>query len=1058
MREDAPPLTPAPGFIIDRSNRGRLDFTGAYGVYYRELFFHIPFLIANALNSRGRFAAAQRWYHYIFDPTASEAIDVPSWFSPQERARRLLDRVWRYLEFRGLDASKLREILTNEEALTVYRKDTFNPHAIARLRLSGYQKAVVMKYVDNLLDWADSLFAQFTMESVKEALMLYVMAFDILGKRPAKLGDCGDGGISPETYEDIAPLLDRGEELLVELESRAIGKRVGYKRVDVTNESDLALDAVALGRVRGRYEFAPIDPAAVNAGAEGSTDGDRSRDSAVFRGFDWKTTRMESWGPNLGAATTIDQQSTLSATFEHLSRSNVADKFGMFPWSIVRQAGPVFCIPENKELLAYWDRVEDRLYKIRHCMDISGQKRELALFAPEIDPHLLVQMRAAGLTLEDVLGTTNGNLPPYRFLYLIDRAKAFAASLSSFGAALLSALEKKDAEEMNRLRLVHQQNLAKLTTRLRNWDIEVAQESLAALQRQKEAAEYRREYYNNLISTGRNPGEAAQSEFRHIASLAYETEALTQTLAGIAALFPQLGFPFAITFGGIQLQGSSRAFGAVVKAAAQGSEAVAASTGLEAGFERRNEGWEHQKELAVRDVNMLERQIKAADIRVRIAERSLAVHEKSIEQLDEILERTDGKFTNLGLYTWLSTRLRHLHRDAYQNAVALARLAEQAFRFERGDDASPGLSSGNDTWDVAHGGLLAGEQLLIDLQNLERRFLETNYRSLEVDQAFALSQISPQALINLREEGECTFRIPELFFDLYYPGHYKRRIKAVRLTIPSITGPYVNVSATLTLERSWIRPTPAADPALLEVPPRRTVSVATSTAQNDAGVFELSFRDERYMPFEGAGAVSEWRLTLPKAFRQFDYETITEVILSISYTAEQDGALRERVESDNERAVNGILTYLRNNSVSRLFSLRQDFSSAFTRLLHSAIGTEIAIVIEDRHFPAFLRGKTLQVQQAQILLRTEDAVTLSGFQLTADAAPVSGFMTAGRPGQLLGQNLPVSFGAHLRGTHTFAIQSAGDLAPTAPIRDDTSVIDPDKLLDVLLYVEFRLGN
>ena len=33
-------------------------------------------------------------------------------------------------------------------------------------------------------------------------------------------------------------------------------------------------------------------------------------------------------------------------------------------------------------------------------------------------------------------------------------------------------------------------------------------------------------------------------------------------------------------------------------------------------------------------------------------------------------------------------------------------------------------------------------------------------------------------------------------------------------------------------------------------------AIATSTAQSDAGVFEFNFRDERYMPFEGAGAVS----------------------------------------------------------------------------------------------------------------------------------------------------------------------------------------------------------
>jgi hypothetical protein len=86
---------------------------------------------------------------------------------------------------------------------------------------------------------------------------------------------------------------------------------------------------------------------------------------------------------------------------------------------------------------------------------------------------------------------------------------------------------------------------------------------------------------------------------------------------------------------------------------------------------------------------------------------------------------------------------------------------------------------------------------------------------------------------------------------MFYPGHYRRRILAVRLTIPCITGPYTNVSAKLTLLGSHIRRDAVLGAAnLLEVPSGRTTSVATSTAQGDAGVFELSFRDERYMPFE----------------------------------------------------------------------------------------------------------------------------------------------------------------------------------------------------------------
>src|SRR5690606_9155728 len=122
-------------------------------------------------------------------------------------------------------------------------------------------------------------------------------------------------------------------------------------------------------------------------------------------------------------------------------------------------------------------------------------------------------------------------------------------------------------------------------------------------------------------------------------------------------------------------------------------------------------------------------------------------------------------------------------------------------------------------------------------------------------------------------------------------------------------------------------------PSLLEVPPSGTTTVATSTAQGDAGVFELSFRDERYMPFEGAGAVSSWRLELPSQFRPFDYQSINDVILNISYTAEEDGVLRQDVESQNAAIAGSLLHYLSNNSLTRVFSLRQEFSSAFNRLM-----------------------------------------------------------------------------------------------------------------------------
>jgi hypothetical protein len=39
-------------------------------------------------------------------------------------------------------------------------------------------------------------------------------------------------------------------------------------------------------------------------------------------------------------------------------------------------------------------------------------------------------------------------------------------------------------------------------------------------------------------------------------------------------------------------------------------------------------------------------------------------------------------------------------------------------------------------------------------------------------------------------------------------------------------------------------------------------------------MFEANLRDERFLPFKGAGAESTWKLELPVRFRQFDYDTI----------------------------------------------------------------------------------------------------------------------------------------------------------------------------------------
>jgi hypothetical protein len=709
-----------------------------------------------------------------------------------------------------------------------------------------------------------------------------------------------------------------------------------------------------------------------------------------------------------------------------------------------------FCIPPNAELLDYWNRVEDRLFKLRNCMDITGARRRPPLFEPPIDPRMLVRLKAAGLTLDDVLDTTS-TLPPYRFTFLLDRARSYATTVQAFGSALLAAIEKKDGLELERLRLTHQQNLATLATSSQRWEVRVAEESLEAVRRQRETIQHRHDHFANLLAGRKNLWEVMQGASVHGASVLRLLAAHLTGTAGALHLIPQVGAPTAMKYGGVELGNSTQAWAAMFRDSAGVLDLVASSTGLEATFARREEGWAHEVDAAELDLRALDKQILAAEFRVEIAKRALQTHEKSIEHTEEVFRLYQDRFTNLGLYSWQVTNLQRLYRGAWQSAWTFARYCEQAYRYERGADGPP-LGTGH--WDGARAGLLAGESLVLALQELERRFLESNHRGHDVEQRFSLLQLDPGKLLELRATGKCEISVPEFWFDLHYPGHYRRRIKGVRLSIPCVAGPYTNVGAVLTLLSSSVRETATA-PALTPDPAGRTQSVATSGAVNDAGVFEFSFRDERYMPFEGAGAAgSSWRLQLPDAFRAFDYDTISDVVLSIAYTAEYDESLRARVEESTELTTARLVSMLETDGIQVLVSLRHSFSEAFTRLLRAPADTDCSFELTEREVPHFLRGRNLGgrnlvVEDAKVKLRLAADLTAEGFELTFDGGvhPLGWTTADDEP-----PTADVTLG-HLHGTHFFTLGGTGSLGPGP----GGARVDGSKLLDVLLELHLKLS-
>ncbi len=326
-------------------------------------------------------------------------------------------------------------------------------------------------------------------------------------------------------------------------------------------------------------------------------------------------------------------------------------------------------------------------------------------------------------------------------------------------------------------------------------------------------------------------------------------------------------------------------------------------------------------------------------------------HYKQIEHtktLDDYVR--NQKFSSETLYTWMESRLSIVYKSAFDMAYEQAKKAEKAFRFELGDETNfikPGY------WDTIQRGLLAGEGLMQDLKRMEIAFMDRNKRDFEITKHISLAQLDPKAFLQLRVKGTCNFDIPELIFDMDFPGHYFRRIKSVSLSIPCIAGPYTSISATLSLTGNKLRREAADNIELSNGYSSNQPSIATSHGQNDSGMFELNFRDERYLPFEGCGAVSSWQLELPESkLAQFDYSSISDMIIHLKYTSREDSKLKAATIANLET----IFTDATKEKVfGRLFSFRNDFPDEFHQIKTSSSVTLVDLNIRKMFFPFFTK-------------------------------------------------------------------------------------------------------
>jgi hypothetical protein len=945
-----------------------LDHSLPYANYNWELIYHIPVAIAVHLSQNGRFAEAQKWFHYVFDPTSKDmSVPPPArywkclYFRNSPVTASLVDQ----LTLLSTPDSELSRLAPNplipdparakSDILTAYSTSctaAFEPFAVARARPSAFQYYVVMKYLDNLIAWGDSLFAQMTIETVNEATLCYALAANLLGPPPQEVPPVGT--TAARSYNDLQNSsggLDAMGNALVALESQLpfnIITPVGGYSIKAS-----APPPPAFGIGKTLYFCIPVNPRLL---AYWDIVNDRLTKIRSCENLQGQFQPMPLFDPP------IDPGLLVAATAAGLDLgsavSGLNQPVGPYKAQVMIQKAAELASEVRSlgaSLLSAIEKGEaEHLAQLRQTHEVTLQQG--------IQNIRFLQWQQAQAATEALLRTRATALERYTYyLRLLNQTPDDAKVPASFTIDHSAELTEDNFSDAYQA-LVDQYDQAVTTLAYP----QIQQPGASSPTAQSGVSGTGQLYLNANENAELNLHLPNARDLRTSSSV-FETFASTLVYIPdfkVDLQYWGLGTDSAV-FGGTKLAAGFKTLADILRIAASWEQDQAAMAGRSGGYQRRADEWLLQANLAARELSQIGRQLLTSIITEQASYREYTNAQAQAGQSQEVLDYLRTKFSSEDLYTWMSSQLSSLLYSYYRLALDTARRAEQTLKAEL---MRPELDAVSyiqpNYWDGGRKGLLAGEPLSLDIKRMDTDYHTYNVRDLELTKHVSLRQLSPVALLQLKMTGSCSVSVPEWLYDRDCPGHYMRRLDMVSVSVPCTVGSNTSVNLTLTLQHSSVRTSSLAGRDYKQGAPgtdnRFTdyygsiQSIVTSGAVSDSGMFDTSARDDRYRPFEGAGAISTWTRTLP-AIPSFDYATITDVILHIRYTARDGGQALARPATD---AVKTMLKTAGQAPQYLLLSLRHDFPAewyAFT----SGGGTQFTAALPRSYFPYAAQGATL---------------------------------------------------------------------------------------------------
>ena len=495
-------------------------------------------------------------------------------------------------------------------------------------------------------------------------------------------------------------------------------------------------------------------------------------------------------------------------------------------------------------------------YKLNHCMNIAGLKREVPAYSAPTDT-------TSGVPVTAILGSIAAPPPAiapptqYRYRILIERARQLHGYAQQLEATYLSYLEKFDQERFNMIRAQQDLGIARAQVTLQELRKEEAQNQIDLADLQWDRADFIRQHYQDLIDVGLLESEEG-------ALLSYQAALILQGAVMIAGAIAG-GIIASPTGPGASV---GAGVGAAAGALAGGSANELIMTGIaylsmQASFERRQEEWEFQRDLSeLHDLVIAEQQKTLAQDHKDIVDQEWRIASLTAENAGDVVQFLNDKFTSAELYSWMAGVVGGVYRYMLQQATSIAKLTQQQLAFERQEPNSGFIQ--DDYWTAAESGLAVGseskdrrgltgaERLLNDLTRLDQHAFLTEKRKLQLSRTISLARMGPIEFQQFRQTGILPISTTLGLFDRDFPGHYLRLVKRIRVSVVALVPPIEGIRASLSSLgiSQVVRGGDVFEEATLVRPPE---TVALTSPTNATGPFELQEQPELLLPFEGMG-------------------------------------------------------------------------------------------------------------------------------------------------------------------------------------------------------------